>query len=227
MKKWLAILLVMVMLISSAAIGASAFSLKTDDGQISAGDIFGEANVYFADATVAKDATVTVDLKVLGNVGFTGLSITVTPDEGLTLTGVANGEGTVATLEGKVVSITAETPVTADVVLAKLTFKATAAGAKTVDLEATGTNGADPIDINGSVCTILVTEGEPTPVKAGDVNGDDKVDTLDLVLFKQLLVGLVDENSPSVVNPNVDGDAEGRVDTQDLVHLKKLLAGLI
>ncbi|MCD7801237.1 MAG: dockerin type I domain-containing protein [Ruminococcus sp.] len=58
----------------------------------------------------------------------------------------------------------------------------------------------------------------------GDVNGDGKVKSNDLLLLKKYLLGLVDEADINMANADVVVD--GKLKSSDLLLLKKVLLGL-
>lgn len=73
--------------------------------------------------------------------------------------------------------------------------------------------------------TTTTTTNEPsTDVLLGDVNGDGKVNTADLLLLKKYLLGL--ENESAIVFNNSDYNADTKINTLDLLMLKRHLLGL-
>ena len=60
MKKFVAMLLTIALLISGTAISAFAYSTGFDDGEINAGELFGELSVAFEEATVIAGESVTI-----------------------------------------------------------------------------------------------------------------------------------------------------------------------
>ncbi len=58
----------------------------------------------------------------------------------------------------------------------------------------------------------------------GDCDGSGDIDTVDLVMLKKYLAGLIDKSD---IAEGADFDRNGNIDTQDLVSLKKQLAGLL
>lgn len=59
----------------------------------------------------------------------------------------------------------------------------------------------------------------------GDVNGDDKVSTADLLALRQYLAGLISEDA--IIITSADIDADGSITTADLLPLRQYIAGLI
>lgn len=72
--------------------------------------------------------------------------------------------------------------------------------------------------------TTTTTSEPSTDVLLGDVNGDNKVNTADLLLLKKYLLGLEDESS--IVFNNSDYNADTKINTLDLLMLKRHLLGL-
>lgn len=72
--------------------------------------------------------------------------------------------------------------------------------------------------------TTTTTSEPSTDVLLGDVNGDGKVNTADLLLLKKYLLGLEDESS--IVFNNSDYNADTKINTLDLLMLKRHLLGL-
>ncbi len=58
----------------------------------------------------------------------------------------------------------------------------------------------------------------------GDVNGDDAVNTQDLVVLRKVLAGLITESD--IIADAADLDYSGNIGTNDLVALRKIVAGL-
>lgn len=68
------------------------------------------------------------------------------------------------------------------------------------------------------------TSSSTGSILLGDVNGDNKVNTADLLLLKKYLLGL--ENESSIVFNNSDYNADTKINTLDLLMLKRHLLGL-
>lgn len=218
MKKIMAVLLALAMLLTMS-IGACAYSINKDDAEIGADDIFGATAVYFADAEVEKNGEVTVELIIESNPGITDLDVTFTLPAGISIKSVAAGDMGTASVNGNVVSVTADTAFGADGCVAKVTFTATEEGDKTIALTATAKNGEEDITVSGSECVIVVKAAAVT-VTIGDVDGDGEVNTTDLAALKLHLAGTLEE-----VEAGADLNDDGSVDTSDLAALKILLAG--
>lgn len=226
MKKFVAMLLTIALLISGTAISAFAYSTGFDDGEINAGELFGELSVAFEEATVIAGESVTVDLVAKNNSGFTKLVIELTVDEGLILDGVIAPNGISAVLEGNVLTVTVAETFDADEAFAALNFTAAedAEGKKTVAMALTAKNGNEDVKVAASNGFITV-EAPVVVAIVGDVNGDGSRDAADLAVLKKVIAKLTAIDDPDVVNPDVDGSG-GFPNAADLAKLKKLIAKL-
>lgn len=81
-----------------------------------------------------------------------------------------------------------------------------------------------PVTTTTDDTTTTTTNEPPTDVLLGDVNGDNKINTADLLLLKKYLLGLEDESS--IVFNNSDYNADTKINTLDLLMLKRHLLGL-
>lgn len=61
----------------------------------------------------------------------------------------------------------------------------------------------------------------------GDVDGSGAVNAADLATLKKLIAGLIENDDPSVVNPDVDNSGSAKPNAADLAALKKIIAGLV
>ncbi len=226
MKKIIALLLAVVLMMSGTVM-ASAYTPGVDDGEISAGEIFGQASVDFADATVTAGEKVSVDLAIKNNTGFTSLVVTLTLDDGIVLDSVVAASGLTAAKEGNVVTITAGSAVTDDKTVATLTFAADAAalGKKTVAMSVVAKNGQTDVKTTASNGYITVEAATQEPALVGDVDGTGVVNAADLAMLKKVVAGLLALDDPTVINADVDGTG-GVPNAADLAALKKIVAGL-
>ena len=226
MKKIIALLLAVVLMVSGAVM-VSAYTPGVDDGEISAGEIFGQVSVAFDDATVTAGEKVYVDLSTKNNTGFTTLVVTFDIDDGVVLEEVIAPKGLVASLVDNVVTISADAAVTADGVVATLVFAADAAalGKKTVAMDLVAKNGETDVKATASNGYVTVEAVVEEPAVEGDVDGNGITNAADLATLKKVIAGLTALDDPSVVNPDVDGTG-GLPNAADLAALKKLIAGL-
>ena len=70
---------------------------------------------------------------------------------------------------------------------------------------------------NGALFSVTFTAAR----KAGDINGNDKVDLTDVILFKQFIAGW----KVTINKPNADVNGDGKADIKDVIILKQHLAG--
>ena len=198
----------------------SSLGGEVDDGELGAGDIFGYPTVKIENTIAYQGKSVTVDLVITENPGFTDMTVAIA-GTGLTVTAVANGDAGTATLSGGNVVITSSEEITEDVCIAKVTLTV---GDDLGDIEATisvtATNGQTAVTIKGAEFTVTVEE---VPDVFGDVNNSGVCDTTDLALLKLLLANARTEDDPEIVYPDVDGDTF--INTTDLAKLKLFLAG--
>ena len=226
MKKIIALLLAVVLMLSGAVM-VSAYTPGMDDGEISAGEIFGQVSVDFDDATVTAGETVDVVLSANNNSGFTKLVVTFALDDGIVLHAVAAAAGFTAAKEGNVVTVTAANTVADDGAVATLTFAADAdaSGKKTVAMELAAMDGDKEVKAAASNGYITVKEFVEEPAVKGDIDGNGAVNVGDLAILKKVIAGLTALDDPTVINPDVDGTG-GTPNAADLATLKKIIAGL-
>lgn len=192
----------------------------TDDGQIGAGDLFGKLVVSAEDANAYQGRTVTVDLVVSENPGFTQLTVNFA-GENLTVTSVADGDLGTATLNEGVITVTSDTEITEDGCVAKVTLTAgDEIGEFNVTFTAEAMNGDDGVIAEGGSFKVTVEEATAMP---GDTSGDQKVDTTDLAQLKLHLAGASALTGDALIAADINGD--GDINTTDLAILKLYLAG--
>lgn len=193
---------------------------NVDDGEFGADDIFGSPSVTAENTTAYKGDTVTVDLKITKNPGFTDMVITIA-GEGVTVTAVANGDKGTATLsQGKII-ISSDEEIAENICVAKVTLTVgEQLGDITVGISVTAENGDAAVAVTGKEFKITVKEESAV---WGDVNNSGVCDTTDLALLKLLLANARTEGDPEIVFPDVDGDTF--INTTDLAKLKLFLAG--
>ncbi len=215
MKKILALFLSLMLVFTVAGVASAA---GVDDNIIDAGDIFGFAAVYFDDVEVQVDNTVTVDVKIKNNAGFTKLVITAETD-GVTLVGAQNGTGTTVTLQNGEVTVLADPAIAGqDTVVAKLQFKGETVGKNAVALNLAAFAGDDEFE-TGKVTSYITVKAAYT---LGDFNNDGEVDVVDLSILKKHVANLEALDNPAMGDMNGDGET----DVTDLAILKKQVAGI-
>lgn len=201
-------------------LGSGSLGGEVDDGELGAGDIFGYPTVKIENTTAYQGKSVTVDLVITENPGFTDMTVAIA-GTGLTVTAVANGDAGTATLSGGNVVITSGEEITEDVCIAKVTLTV---GDDLGDIEATisvtATNGQTAVTIKGAEFTVTVEEASAVE---GDVNGDGECNISDLSVLKLYLAGAMTLESPEIVNPDVNMDGDNN-SVSDLAALKLILA---
>ena len=86
---------------------------------------------------------------------------------------------------------------------------------------------ADGKDQDGSTTYrnyFTVIEKEPPEIVLGDVNGDGRISSRDLVLLKKVVANIVDCEDIVFVNADINGD--GSITSADVAAIKRLLAEL-
>lgn len=218
MKKIFAVIISVAMLLSLMSIGASAYTINEDDNQIGAGDIFGNAAVYFEDLRIQAGKTEAVELMLENVVGFTELNIEFALPEGISITAVEDGDVGAASLSENTVTVTNDGSVVGDVCIAVITLSAETLGEKTVEISATAKNGELDVVVNGSSCVVDVTDRGVY----GDVNADGFCTASDLAVLKLYLAGAIEE-----IEIAADMDENGKINASDLAVLKLHLASLV
>lgn len=215
MKKFLALFLSLMLVFAVAGVASAA---GVDDNIIDAGDIFGYAAVYFNDAEVQVSSTVTVDVKIKNNAGFTKLVITAESD-GVELVGAQNGTGTTVTFQNGEVTVLADPALAGqDIVVAKLQFKGVTVGKNAVALSLAAFAGEDEFE-TGKVTSYITVKVAYT---LGDIDNNGDINVADLGLLKKHVA-----NIDLIANPAVgDMDGNGTVNVTDLGILKKKVAGI-
>ena len=185
--------------------------------------------VMLESKTASRGSTVSVDLKVLNNPGFSVLNVALQYDSRyLTLTSVENKAGDMVMTHNASVLWDAAVDHTADGVLATLHFtvaKDAPEGDYEIGIVFMGASNEDFEEV-----TLAGVAGAVT-VKStvyGDVNGDGQVSTVDLAMLRKYISGLnpVTGISTVTVKGGADVNGDGQVTTIDLAMLRKYLSGL-
>ena len=186
------------------------------------------AQVVLDSKTASKGSTVSVDLKVLNNPGFSVLNVAIIYDrEYLTLTSVENKATSMVMTHNESILWDAAADHSADGVLATLNF-AVAKDAPEGDYEIRvvfmGASNEDFEDVRlaGVSGVLKVLAGV-----YGDANGDGQVTTVDLAMLRKYLSGMnpITGASDVAVKAGADCNGDGTVNTVDLAMLRKYLSG--
>lgn len=198
------------------SISVSAYTVNEDDSEIGAGNIFGKGTVYFEDASAKKGESVTVDLMISDNKGFTKAEIVLDMPDGIEIKAVENGAIGTASYADGVITVESTSVIDEDGCIAKITFNASLEGEKNISIRVNAENSGNAVIIKGSDCIVKVL----THVK-GDVDNNGVSNSADLATLKLFLSGNVTEDAI-----NCDVDEDGFVNTSDLAVLKLMLAGV-
>ena len=237
-KRTLSLLLAIVMVISTVyACGITA--AVASDGP--SGENVSLAAISVSEVWGNPGKNVDVELTVTDNPGIQGATITVSWDESLTLVSTASGEAfnqmTYAAPSKYVASGTNfvwygnEVGNVVDGVILVLTFRVseTAQNNEILPVKVTYVKG-DVVDGEDNDVILDITDGSVRAISyiPGDVNGDGRVNTRDLVMLSQYISDgcTVDPEgyNVNVVTDACDVNGDGRVNTRDLIKLSQYIS---
>lgn len=235
-KRTLSLLLAIVMVVSTVyacgitAAAASDGSSGESSAEISVAEVWGNPG-----------ENVDVELTVTDNPGIQGAIITVSWDERLTLVSTASGEAFSQmeyTAPSQYVASgtnflwdSNEVENAVDGVILILTFSVseTVQNNEILPVKVTYIKG-DVVDGEDNDVILDITDGSVRAISyiPGDVNGDGRVNTRDLVMLRQYISDGCTVN-PQGYNANVVTDAcdvngDGRINTRDLVRLRQYIS---
>lgn len=237
-KRTLSLLLAIVMVISTVyacGITAAVASDSSSEENVSS------AAISVSEAWGNPGENVDVELTVTDNPGIQGAIITVSWDERLTLVSTASGEAFSQmeyTAPSQYVASgtnflwdSNEVENAVDGVILILTFSVseTVQNNEILPIKVTYVKG-DVVDGEDNDVILDITDGSVRAISyiPGDVNGDGRVNTRDLVMLRQYISDGCTVN-PQGYNANVVTDAcdvngDGRVNTRDLVRLRQYIS---
>ena len=253
MKKFLCILLTLVMIFTLGMYVSADTITGEDDGEIDQSEINGsnqegedeEDDKFHTDGGVDDDQFGAGDL--FGNPSVAVENVTISQNsaktvdvvltenlgftemvieivgEGFTVTAVENGDFGTAVLEGGKIVIESDKVITENGCVAKVTLTA----GDTVDVfNATINVTAKEGNLNAGVTgkAFTVTVEEMTVIP-GDIDGSGKVDTTDLAELKLYLAGAKTLEGDALIAADIDGS--GKPDTVDLAQMKLYLSGAV
>lgn len=187
-----------------------SFTLDAAAVQLTVGTADGSAKIH--------RGTIEVPVTLTG-AAVNGMSMTVVYDETrLTLTGVSDGW----TLSGNTVStdsaVSAGTAVTLTFTVATDEGSFVNPGDASISIGETTAQGAD------GALTVGQTAGKVVITKAGDINGDGKVNVKDIVLLRRIVAKLQKETDAVPGSTDVNNDK--KMNVKDIVKLRRVVAKL-
>lgn len=185
---------------------AESFTFDAAAVQLTVGTADGSAKIH--------RGTIEVPVTLTG-AAVNGMSMTVVYDETrLTLTGVSGGW----TLSGNTVStdsaVSAGTAVTLTFTVATDEGNFVNPGDAAISIGETTAQGTD------GALTVGQTAGKVVITLAADLNGDGRINAVDLLLMRKLLAKM----SPTIVTGGADLNADGKQNALDLLLMRKTLA---
>lgn len=187
------------------------------------------ATLSLESITANQGETVRVDVKIDGNSGFAGLQFgLIYNDIYLTLKSVETEmDGFYVTVDNSIVFDSYKNFV-GDGVIASLFFEVSEdapIGKYDIQLRFMSATCEDfnPVVMTDAQATITVESA-----LAGDVNGDGRVDVVDLVMLRKYLATMdpITQISTVAVKKGADANGDGLVDTIDLVYVRQYLASM-
>lgn len=187
-----------------------SFTFDAAAVQLTVGTADGSAKIH--------RGTIEVPVTLTG-AAVNGMSMTVVYDETrLTLTGVSDGW----TLSGSTVStdsaVSAGTAVTLTFTVATDEGSFVNPGDAAISIGETTAQGAD------GALTVGQTAGKVVITKAGDINGDGKVNVKDIVLLRRIVAKLQKETDAVPGSTDVNNDK--KMNVKDIVKLRRVVAKL-
>lgn len=222
MKRILSMMLAILMLVSVLP----AEVLAVDSGTV----------ISVGSVSAAPGATVSVDVAIENNTGILGATLKFEFDEGLTLIDAVAGDAfsyLTMTKPGKFTSpcqfiwdgLEYSADDLKDGVILTLTFQIAEDAANGTELGVTVTapdgeiydNDLNSVSVSTKSGVVTVVDYIP-----GDVNGDEKVNTADIILLRRYVVGGYDVTINTKAG-NVNAD--GKVNSADIILLRRYVAG--
>ncbi len=193
-----------------------------------------EAKLTVSSTSALPGSTVTVDVSIADNPGILGATLKLEYDEGLTLTDGVNGSAfgaLVMTKPGQFVSgckfmwdgqdLSADQIKDGTILTLTFNIAEDAADGTEYNVKVTCEDAADK-DLNPVNVTVTNGKVGVLSYKPGDVNGDDKVNSTDVILMRRFIAGgynvTINENAA-----NVNGDT--KVNSTDVILLRRFIAG--
>lgn len=187
--------------------------------------------------TAFPGTTISMDITIKDNPGILGATLSIAYDEGLTLTAIEAGDAFSALTLTKPGNLSAnpfnlvwdgqelEDDDIKDGVIATLTFEVSdsAEAGNSLGVRMSYKNGGI-VDNNLSTVNVETVDGEVSVIDylPGDLNGDQEVNTTDVILLRRYIAGGYDITINTMA-ADVNDDAE--INTTDIIWLRRYLAG--
>ena len=187
------------------------------------------AQIVVEGKTVSSGSTVTLEVEIANNPGFSYLKLAAVYDSTVfEFVGAANGTVSNEDFEvsGKNMLWSTDADAESDGLLVTLTFNVKENAEE--GEYAVGVRLIECFNGDEEEVSLTVTNGtvKITDIIYGDVNGDGKVDGRDMIRLKKYLANYDDETGISTVEifGGADCNGDNKVDGRDLIRLKKYLA---
>ena len=211
-------------------------------GMISVGAVSPRATINVDSVSVLPGSTVEVNVEIQNNPGILGATLELSYGEGLTLTGATQGEALDCLTMTKPGRFTSPCKFAwdgqeisdsqiKDGVILTLTFEVaentTSSTALPVEISY---DYGDVVDGNLNPITLDISNGQVTVIDytPGDVDGNNKVNSLDVILLRRFIAGGYDvliNTHAANVNGDLDGDDNHRINTTDVILIRRFIAG--
>ncbi len=188
--------------------------------------------ITVASVSDTAGATISIDVSIKNNPGILGATLKLTYDDGLTLIDVDSGEAfsaLVMTEPGKLVSpcnfswdgesTTAEDDGTILTLQFKINDSAVAGEEFEIKLESNGIQDVDIHDVDVKIENGNVTVVDYLP---GDLNGDNKVNSGDIILLRRHVAGGYEQTINELA---CDVNNDGKKNSGDIILVRRYVAG--
>ena len=185
--------------------------------------------IIVASKTVSCGGTVTLDVDITNNPGFSVLNVAfLYNEEYLTLTKIENLLTSMTMTQDSTVVWDATDNHTGDGTICRLTFEVSE-GAPEGDYEiqvlfiSASNDDFEEVIMTGVSGTLKVSA-----VVYGDVNGDGKIASVDLAMLRKYIASVdpITGESGVAIKPGADCNGDGKVNSIDLAMLRKYLASI-
>ena len=207
-------------------------------GMISVSAASPRATINVDSVSALPGSTVEVNVEIQNNPGILGATLELSYGEGLTLTGATQGEALdclTMTKPGRFTSPCnfawdgqeiSDSQIKDGVILT-LTFEVAEDATSSTELPVNiSYDYGDVVDSNLKPVTLDINNGQITVIDytPGDVDGNNKVNSLDVILLRRFIAGGYDV----LINThaaNVNGDLDHKINTLDVIMIRRYIAG--